>query len=89
MDIDSVSPYVLTLPTYFSKEAKELPIGMRCETLDEMADKMVEVIENYENYAEDLERFRSNIRVLRQKTGVESQLAAIRDALTFEKKETD
>ena len=65
----------------------DLPIGLCCKSLDEMADKMVEIINNYPSYRWELDKFRANLRVLRERIGVESQLEDIRDVLTFEKKE--
>lgn len=70
---------------YFNKP--DLPIGIKCRDIEEMATKMVDIIENYEAYRGKLEEFRNNILVLRDRIRVENQLQDIRAAFTFDDSE--
>lgn len=50
------------------------PIGFRCDSLNEFADKMESMIENYKDYVPQLEKFRKNISNVRNKYSIENSV---------------
>lgn len=61
----------------------KIPMGIRCENLDQMADEMAKIIENFSSYREKLEIYRNNILALRSKFSIESSKEAIRNSFTW------
>lgn len=63
--------------------AKENPIGFCCETLEEYAVKMIDIIENYSNYIPQLQIFRNNILKLREDLAIDKLAPKIKKSFTF------
>jgi hypothetical protein len=61
----------------------DCPIGLLCNDIDTLTDKMKMIIENYEGYKVELKKFRKNIGVLRKKFAIENQIQQIKDSFTF------
>jgi hypothetical protein len=59
------------------------PIGMRCNTIDDFADKMVDIIENYNKYITELNIYRNNILKLREELAIENSSLIIRDSFSW------
>jgi hypothetical protein len=65
----------------FNTEA--LPIGVRCESLEEVAAQIQEIAENYEVYGATLDRFRDNLLQLRTACSIESWVEPLRRSFTW------
>ena len=61
----------------------EYPIGICCNSLDEFVCKMVDIIENYEAYIPEFQKFRKNILKLRNECAIENSLTQLRDSFTW------
>lgn len=61
----------------------EYPIGICCNSLDEFVCKMEDIIENYEAYIPEFQKFRKNILKLRNECSIENSLTQLRDSFTW------
>jgi hypothetical protein len=59
------------------------PIGICCNSLDEFVCKMEDIIENYEAYIPEFQKFRKNILKLRNECAIENSLTQLRDSFTW------
>ncbi len=66
---------------YFNRE--ENPIGICCSSIDEYADKMKDIIENYSAYSAKFDLFRENISQLRDKVSIKNWAGTIHDSFTW------
>ena len=60
-----------------------LPIGIRCQSMDEYIDKMEDIILNYHDYQSELDMYRSNICLVREKFSVKNSVPNIRNSFTW------
>jgi hypothetical protein len=67
---------------YFDKQ--ENPIGICCDDLEELADKMCDIINHYPAYSADLITYRENIKHLRDEISIEKLVPAIKSSFTFD-----
>ncbi len=67
---------------YFNRQ--EAPIGFCCDDLEELANKMVEIIDNYSSYEDELQGFRDNIINLRAELSMEKLAPMIKNSFTFD-----
>lgn len=57
------------------------PIGICCNTLDDMADKMVSIINNYQDFLPHLDEFRKNMIQQRNKIDISSNLDMLKNVV--------
>ena len=67
---------------FFNKP--ERPIGFNCENMNSFVEKMVDIIENYSSYKNDLIVFRNNMLECRKEYAIENNLDTLRKSFTFE-----
>jgi hypothetical protein len=65
----------------FNKEKK--PIGIRCDSLHMLADKLQEIVEGYADYGPVLDVFRENMLEVRRACSVEKSVGALRASFTW------
>ena len=61
----------------------ENPIGICCNSLEELVCKMEDIIENYETYIHEFQTFRKNILKLRNECAIENSLTQLKDSFTW------
>ncbi|SFM89182.1 hypothetical protein [Methanolobus profundi] len=61
----------------------ENPIGIRCSSLDEFVCKMENIIENYDSYQPEFQKFRNNILKLRNECTIENSLITLKESFTW------
>jgi hypothetical protein len=66
---------------YFNNEMN--PIGMRCSTIEEFADSMEDIIENYQVYVPRFSTYRDNISLLRKTYSIENSVEKITESFTW------
>jgi hypothetical protein len=57
----------------------EMPIGIRCDSLDDYVSQLVDIIEYYDNYKGKFEEYRANIIKLRDRLSVEKTAPHLRE----------
>lgn len=61
----------------------ENPIGIRCDNISELADKLLDIVEHYTDYAPALDRFRQNMLEVRRECSIEQSVDALRASFTW------
>jgi hypothetical protein len=61
------------------------PIGFSCSNLDEMAENMINIIDNFKDYNRKIEDFKINIMQLREKISLENNIPHIRKCFDYSK----
>ena len=64
---------------------KEEPIGYRAKSIDEYADKMLDLIENFNDHKVELENFGRNIDQLRERYAISNSVPSIKKAFELKK----
>jgi hypothetical protein len=59
------------------------PIGFRCNTTEELASMMVDIIENYQKYTYEFQTFRENILKLRKECSIENSVVQIKNSFSW------
>jgi hypothetical protein len=59
------------------------PIGICCNTIEEFANTIEDIIENYQAYFHSFSTFRNNILNLRKKYAIENSLTQIKESFTW------
>lgn len=62
---------------------KDLPIGIRSDTVDDYVDVMIDIIENYPEFRRKSGKFRDNIMQLRDEFSIKNSAMAIRKSFTW------
>ena len=62
---------------------KERPIGICCESVENMAVVMADIINNYSDYILKFKEYRLNILTVRKKVAIDNNLQALRDGFTW------
>jgi len=59
------------------------PIGIGCDSLEEFAGKMEDIINHYENYLDTFKTFRENIGALRSELAISNSVNAIKESFSW------
>jgi hypothetical protein len=59
------------------------PMGICCQTIDDYADEMKDIINNYESYRPQFARYRASIEKKRERMAIENATEQIRNSFTF------
>jgi len=61
-------------------DTDENPIGIRCSNIDDFANKMEDIIENYDKYIPEFNVYRNNILKLREEYAIENSSLKLRES---------
>jgi hypothetical protein len=65
-------------------DTRENPVGICCGDLEELADKMADIINNYSSYRGNLRIYRENILALREQISIAKSVPTIKNCFTFD-----
>ncbi|MEQ8688393.1 MAG: hypothetical protein RIE86_24020 [Imperialibacter sp.] len=63
--------------------SKERPIGIQCVDVDQMADEMASMIENFSSYSDRILDFRKNISLVRENVKIENSVTSLTKSFTW------